>query len=254
MARKLLFDVTRPPSPFDSVIEALMLNAGRRSYFEGDRALTVLELYRQTDCPEPDDIPSDVSIRQVELWWEHFTQFRDAILEAPLTDTPAAAVKLKLLRRAIDEETGDELGHFDAIVGYLARDAKTLDLPECPYQDATEGLLFRFGKWGDQDLADAAEVAIAYRAWLLDVMRAMPDGTAHRDEIHEHLYLRLWCLADAIRIAPVAGPLGAAAKLRLLLDQDADDLNRYDKVEVLTSVLAGLEKSIGNEVELREAA
>jgi len=256
MARVPFIDVKRPPTPFDSAIEGLMSKAGKWSTFDADRALTILELYRNTNCPEPEETPAEVSIREVGLWWEHFTEFQDAVFAAPLTGTADAAARLRYLRDKIDQDCEDELAYFDTIVGHLAADANALAVPACPYQEAAEAVLFRFSEWNDQDVAEAVRVVIAYRAWHWRTVDALSNEDGTQDEIGDQLYLRLGCLEEAIRIARVTGPVGAAAKIRLLLDQDADDLKRYDTAEVLTSVLAGLDRATAeiSEADLKEAA
>jgi hypothetical protein len=65
------------------------------------------------------------------------------------------------------------------------------------------------------------------------------------DEINEHLFLRLDCLANAVRLTPVTSIVGARAKLRMLLDEDADAVGREDTADVLVTTLAGLDRTAG---------
>jgi hypothetical protein len=255
MTRKRIPPVTRPPSPYDADIELLKCTAGKWSDFQLARAVTIVELYQDTDCPEPDNIPTDVSVRQVELWWEYLSEFEQIVFNAPLTGPLGAAAKLRLFRGRIPKLRDGESTLFDSIAGYLAHEgANDFVVPPCPYAEETETLLFNFGRWTDQDLAKAVDLEIEYRAWLRRTTDEVTDDAA--DEINEHLFLRLDCLANAVRLAPVTGVLGAHAKLRMLLDEDADAVDRVDTAEVLATIFAGLERAVEKtpQVDLKEAA
>jgi hypothetical protein len=91
--------------------------------------------------------------------------------------------------------------------------------PASPYDIDIDHLLARTGKWSDHDIAHAVDIAISYFGWW-SMLPGLPDDKA--DDARSAEICRYYGdFTEAIHNSPAQGPVGAAAKLRIIVfDRD----------------------------------